>query len=80
MTDTVRSGLQLIVHLKELSSSNQDVPSQTYASFAGESMPASGSESALKRAESAVQSTDVLNLQFTSGTTGAPKAAMLTHV
>ncbi|EXJ77044.1 hypothetical protein A1O3_10202 [Capronia epimyces CBS 606.96] len=33
----------------------------------------------LRRAERQVKNTDVLNLQFTSGTTGAPKAAMLTH-
>ncbi|KAK6382999.1 putative NRPS-like protein biosynthetic cluster [Exophiala oligosperma] len=34
---------------------------------------------ALKEAESFVGNSDMLNLQFTSGTTGMPKAAMLTH-
>lgn len=34
---------------------------------------------ALQVAEAQVQPSDVLNLQFTSGTTGNPKAAMLTH-
>lgn len=33
----------------------------------------------LQAAERQVQPNDVLNLQFTSGTTGNPKAAMLTH-
>lgn len=34
---------------------------------------------ALREAELAVNPHDVCNLQFTSGTTGNPKAAMLTH-
>lgn len=33
----------------------------------------------LKKRETAVNPHDVCNLQFTSGTTGSPKAAMLTH-
>lgn len=33
----------------------------------------------LKRSQSAVSCDDVANFQFTSGTTGSPKAAMLTH-
>ncbi|KAK7885648.1 hypothetical protein LTR67_009999 [Exophiala xenobiotica] len=33
----------------------------------------------LKQAESQVLCDDIVNLQFTSGTTGAPKAAMLSH-
>jgi long-subunit acyl-CoA synthetase (AMP-forming) len=33
----------------------------------------------LERAEKAVQAEDVCSLQFTSGTTGKPKVAMLTH-
>ncbi|KAJ8118964.1 hypothetical protein OPT61_g153 [Boeremia exigua] len=35
--------------------------------------------SELQRAEVLVQDDDVVNVQFTSGTTGTPKAAMLTH-
>ncbi|KAJ5786992.1 hypothetical protein N7457_001982 [Penicillium paradoxum] len=34
----------------------------------------------LERAEELVNADDVVNLQFTSGTTGSPKAAMLTHI
>ena len=37
------------------------------------------SNTTLRQAEGLVRNSDVLNLQFTSGTTGAPKAAMLTH-
>ncbi|EXJ71023.1 uncharacterized protein A1O5_06016 [Cladophialophora psammophila CBS 110553] len=33
----------------------------------------------LKQAETRIRCDDVVNLQFTSGTTGVPKAAMLTH-
>ena len=37
-------------------------------------------EVTLRRAEKRVKADDILNLQFTSGTTGAPKAAELTHI
>ena len=37
-------------------------------------------EEALNAAEANVRPEDVCNLQFTSGTTGNPKAAMLTHL
>jgi fatty-acyl-CoA synthase len=33
----------------------------------------------LKKLRSTLSEHDVVNLQFTSGTTGSPKAAMLTH-
>ncbi|OAP55000.1 hypothetical protein AYL99_10700 [Fonsecaea erecta] len=49
----------------------------TYSSFVLEGRNID--QVALKRVESRVRCNDVLNLQFTSGTTGAPKAAMLTH-
>ncbi|KAJ5280532.1 hypothetical protein N7478_005904 [Penicillium angulare] len=35
---------------------------------------------AVNTSKASVSSSDILNLQFTSGTTGSPKAAMLTHV
>ena len=34
----------------------------------------------LAKAEAAVEKHDIVNIQFTSGTTGSPKAAMLTHL
>jgi long-subunit acyl-CoA synthetase (AMP-forming) len=37
-------------------------------------------EAGLDAAEAKVRPDDVCNLQFTSGTTGSPKAAMLTHL
>ncbi|KIX97674.1 uncharacterized protein Z520_06452 [Fonsecaea multimorphosa CBS 102226] len=49
----------------------------TYSSFVSEGRNID--QATLKRAESRVRCEDVVNLQFTSGTTGAPKAAMLTH-
>ncbi|KIW83094.1 hypothetical protein Z517_02337 [Fonsecaea pedrosoi CBS 271.37] len=48
-----------------------------YSSFVSEGRTVD--QVTLTRAESRVRCHDVLNLQFTSGTTGAPKAAMLTH-
>ncbi|CEL10960.1 hypothetical protein ASPCAL14067 [Aspergillus calidoustus] len=48
---------------------------QEYSAFT-----ASGLSVFLNSVERKVQPDDVLNLQFTSGTTGSPKAAMLTHV
>lgn len=49
----------------------------SYKSFV--SSPASSASNQLQAAEAKVQPSDLMNLQFTSGTTGSPKAAMLTH-
>lgn len=38
------------------------------------------SDDQVQRAEALVTADDVANVQFTSGTTGSPKAAMLTHI
>ncbi len=38
------------------------------------------SNESLRKAEDLVDAHDVCNLQFTSGTTGNPKAAMLSHL
>ncbi|KAG6026714.1 hypothetical protein E4U41_001186, partial [Claviceps citrina] len=50
----------------------------TRAAAAGVDVGA-GDEDALRRATRRVSAHQVVNLQFTSGTTGLPKAAMLTH-
>lgn len=49
----------------------------TYSSFNQKAQ--ASSDGALQSAEKGIKNSDVLSLQFTSGTTGAPKAAMLTH-
>ncbi|KAL3479634.1 acetyl-CoA synthetase-like protein [Aspergillus californicus] len=66
------------VEAKSEQSSGLEV--QGYSAFVstGESIFMNGAT--LKRAERKVSPEDVLNLQFTSGTTGSPKAAMLTHI
>lgn len=53
---------------------------KTYSTFAA--MLADGEKvrsSVLRDREMAVSPHDICNLQFTSGTTGSPKAAMLSH-
>ncbi|KAH8896860.1 4-coumarate-CoA ligase [Thozetella sp. PMI_491] len=52
---------------------------QSYASFLARGSSGHATDAALDRAEQLVRSDDILNLQFTSGTTGLPKAAKLTH-
>ncbi|KAJ4223457.1 hypothetical protein NW759_006092 [Fusarium solani] len=52
---------------------------QSYEDFIGSS-ESSVAEDDLREAETQVLPSDVLNLQFTSGTTGMPKAASLTHI
>jgi long-chain acyl-CoA synthetase len=49
----------------------------TYAQVIERGLPLSGN--ALPEREAELQPEDVCNLQFTSGSTGNPKAAMLTH-
>ncbi|KAJ0423053.1 acetyl-CoA synthetase-like protein [Aspergillus carlsbadensis] len=53
---------------------------QEYNAFTASGLSVFLNPAVLKRAERKVRPDDVLNLQFTSGTTGSPKAAMLTHV
>ncbi|KAI1846883.1 hypothetical protein JX265_004853 [Neoarthrinium moseri] len=56
-----------------------EVSIQTYASFL-QGLPRPIIEEArLESIEASVLNSDILNLQFTSGTTGMPKAACLTH-
>ena len=50
---------------------------QSYSQF--ELSDSNDNETDLREVERRVQPTSILNIQFTSGTTGAPKAAMLTH-
>ncbi|KAJ5144246.1 uncharacterized protein N7515_003033 [Penicillium bovifimosum] len=52
---------------------------QLYNAFTSNGLSESENNSSLEQAESRVIPEDVVNLQFTSGTTGSPKAAMLTH-
>ncbi|KAH6962481.1 hypothetical protein BKA56DRAFT_498316 [Ilyonectria sp. MPI-CAGE-AT-0026] len=53
---------------------------QSYHNFLGNAHSIFMNDAVLRRAERRVKPSDVLNLQFTSGTTGVPKAASLTHV
>ena len=67
----------LSTHLNRISS---EVEFMLYSEFINSGQSVFVNNATLRRAERRVKSSDTLNLQFTSGTTGAPKAAMLTHL
>ena len=69
-----------IVQLGESAWPSKGIALQTYTDFVSKNHAGSVTENTLMLAEARVQPTDVLNMQFTSGTTGTPKAAMLTHM
>ncbi|KAF5645826.1 4-coumarate ligase [Fusarium tjaetaba] len=50
-----------------------------YEDFLNDGINGSITDGQLQQAETRVQPSDVLNMQFTSGTTGLPKISMLTH-
>ncbi|KAJ5406011.1 hypothetical protein N7465_007295 [Penicillium sp. CMV-2018d] len=55
------------------------VQTQPYDTFTSNGLSVFMTNATLECAERKVAREDVVNLQFTSGTTGSPKAAMLTH-
>ncbi|PYH40467.1 acetyl-CoA synthetase-like protein [Aspergillus saccharolyticus JOP 1030-1] len=59
-----------------ISSSQTGIDLQPYDVFTSTAHPNPAEQAAIART---ISPEDVLNLQFTSGTTGSPKAAMLTH-
>ncbi|CAI0643810.1 unnamed protein product [Colletotrichum noveboracense] len=73
------SKLEHIVCLDTARFPGQGSMCQTYSTFLNGGHSIFMNDSALRRAERKVRRSDTLNLQFTSGTTGSPKAAVLTH-
>ncbi|CAG8076691.1 unnamed protein product [Penicillium olsonii] len=71
--------LQRIVSLGSEAFSDKGVEVQSYNKFTSNGLSVFMNNATLERAERKVTREDVVNLQFTSGTTGSPKAAMLTH-
>ncbi|KAL1966032.1 hypothetical protein VTN77DRAFT_4972 [Rasamsonia byssochlamydoides] len=72
--------LQRVVILGEGETPGLAKETQTYSTFTNGGHSVFLNDAFLRRAEKQVQPSDVLNLQFTSGTTSLPKAAMLTHI
>ncbi|CAM1501357.1 Fc.00g105190.m01.CDS01 [Cosmosporella sp. VM-42] len=72
--------LKRIVILGETAPSSQGIESQTYNAFVTTGLSSDMDSAVLDQFERKVDPADVLNLQFTSGTTGLPKAASLTHI
>ncbi|KIX04370.1 uncharacterized protein Z518_05238 [Rhinocladiella mackenziei CBS 650.93] len=75
--DTLRQLKHIVLLSERIPDTHPNSKLCTYSTFVskGEAMDAA----TLQQAERAVQCSDIVNLQFTSGTTGAPKAAMLCH-
>ncbi|CCF34428.1 4-coumarate-CoA ligase [Colletotrichum higginsianum] len=74
------SRLKQIVCLQKFDNPNQGAICESYNAFFNRGQSIFMNDSVLKRAARKVRATDVLNLQFTSGTTGLPKASALTHI
>ncbi|KAJ5474926.1 hypothetical protein N7475_004492 [Penicillium sp. IBT 31633x] len=72
--------LRRIVSLDREDFGGSGIKVESYSTFTARGPSVFSDNDALERAEKLVTPEDVVNLQFTSGTTGAPKAAMLTHI
>ncbi|KAJ5683496.1 acetyl-CoA synthetase-like protein [Penicillium macrosclerotiorum] len=72
--------LKRVVCLGNCAADTPGVEIQSYSTFSSNGHSVFITDCVLQHAEDAVRPEDILNLQFTSGTTGSPKAAMLSHV
>ncbi|KXH52679.1 4-coumarate-CoA ligase [Colletotrichum simmondsii] len=78
--DKGTSPLKQIVYLQKFEQAPQGSMLESYSFFFNRGQSIFMNDSVLRRAARKVRPSDVLNLQFTSGTTGRPKAATLTHI
>ncbi|KXH54738.1 4-coumarate-CoA ligase [Colletotrichum salicis] len=78
--DKGQSPLKQIVYLQKFEQAPQGSMLESYNSFFNRGQSIFMNDSVLRRAARKVRPSDILNLQFTSGTTGRPKAATLTHI
>ncbi|KAF2207627.1 hypothetical protein CERZMDRAFT_50854 [Cercospora zeae-maydis SCOH1-5] len=72
--------LQIVVFDDAEYTRRQGPAVEYYETFVASGQSSQISDTELADQQELVRPADVLNLQFTSGTTGAPKAAMLSHV
>ncbi|KAF4783921.1 4-coumarate-CoA ligase [Colletotrichum scovillei] len=75
-----QSPIKQIVYLQKFEQAPQGSMLESYSFFFNRGQSIFMNDSVLRRAARKVRPSDVLNLQFTSGTTGRPKAATLTHI
>ncbi|ORY01287.1 hypothetical protein BCR34DRAFT_606004 [Clohesyomyces aquaticus] len=74
------AGLHKVILLEDISNHRNDVnPSNFFVSYKNVTILGGRSTVNLRALENQVADQDILNLQFTSGSTGLPKAAALTH-
>ncbi|PPJ57371.1 hypothetical protein CBER1_01349 [Cercospora berteroae] len=73
-------GAQIVVFDDEEHTNRKDLTLEHFKTFYAKGQSSNISDAELTHKQALVRPADTLNLQFTSGTTGAPKAAMLSHV
>ncbi|KAH8809329.1 4-coumarate-CoA ligase [Xylogone sp. PMI_703] len=78
-TPRKKEGLRHLICLGDSVPQSKDIECHSYSAFVSNGHSVFMNDAVLAQSERKVVPSDVLNLQFTSGTTGLPKAAMLTH-
>ncbi|KND87610.1 putative acyl-CoA synthetase YngI [Tolypocladium ophioglossoides CBS 100239] len=76
----LKTDLQLVLFNGLFDPGSSKLKSTSYNDFVARGECSKLSDIELTKKESLVRAGDTVNLQFTSGTTGSPKAAMLSHI
>ncbi|CAK1360233.1 putative acyl-CoA synthetase [Cercospora beticola] len=76
---STNKNLKIVVFDDEEYAQRKGLPVQHFDTFYAKGQASDISDTDMMHKQALVRPADTLNLQFTSGTTGAPKAAMLSH-